>query len=53
MKDKILEKLNNKSKALTLIEVNDLLSLKTVDDLKSVKDALKYIDNFDNMMLFL
>lgn len=41
MKDKILEKLNNKSKALTLIEVNDLLSLKSVDDLKSVKDALE------------
>ena len=43
MKDKIIEKLSNESKGLSLIEINDLLNLTSVDDYKELQknmDAL-------------
>ena len=43
MKDKIIEKLGNESKGLSLIEINDLLNLTSVEDYKELQknmDAL-------------
>ena len=43
MKDKIIEKLSNESKGLSLIEINDLLNLTSVEDYKELQknmDAL-------------
>lgn len=43
MKDKIIEKLNNENKGLSLIEINDLLNLTSVEDYKELQknmDAL-------------
>ena len=43
MKDKIIEKLSNESKGLSLIEINDLLNLTSFEDYKELQknmDAL-------------
>ena len=43
MKDKIIEKLSNENKGLSLIEINDLLNLTSVEDYKELQknmDAL-------------
>ena len=37
MKDKIIEKLSNESKGLSLIEINDLLNLTSVEDYKELQ----------------
>lgn len=37
MKDKIIEKLGNESKGLSLIEINDLLNLTSVEDYKELQ----------------
>ena len=41
IKDKLLKILENIHEAKSLIEINDLLNLKTVDELKELQNILK------------
>ena len=41
MKDKIIEKLSNESKGLSLIEINDLLNLTSVEDYKELQKNMR------------
>lgn len=50
MKEKILEKLDNVHEAKTLIEINDLLGLKTAEELKNLEDTLNVL--IDEYLLF-
>ena len=48
MKDKILEVLQNQNKGITLIEINDLLGLKTVDEYKTLrKEVMELVSSGD------
>ena len=48
MKDKILEVLKEQTKGLTLIEINDLLGLTTVDEYKNLrKDIMELVSSGD------
>ena len=47
IKDKLLKILENIHEAKSLIEINDLLNLKTVDELKELQNILKeLVDNY-------
>lgn len=50
MKEKILEKLDNVHEAKTLIEINDLLGLRTAEELKNLEDTLNVL--IDEYLLF-
>ena len=60
MEEQIIEILNNKNKALSVNEINDLMGLKTVEEFKTLiitlnemEDNLKICrSNKDNYMLF-
>lgn len=45
MKDKIIEKLDKKLEALDLMEINDLLELKTSEELRELEDTLDELYN--------
>ncbi len=50
MKEKILEKLDNVHEAKTLIEINDLLGLRTAEELKNLEDTLNVL--IDEYLVF-